>query len=270
MDELLQCDLLQQVLAETQGDPPPRPPSPEHKNKPSNQPGPVAPFSFSGLPPEIRLSIWEEVFAGWSVWAVTSHGAREPEPLLYGPPNRPFLTVTPVGHAPALCGLVCREAREQLAKSYGSPLRALSFAAKDSGVYWVNMDRAVLYLGNATNAAGVLDGFAPEELAKVQHVVLLWDNASPAPVCPQLAASCPDLKTIVVQRLEGPGASAAARKYPQPPPASMAPACLSLVRSSGKQSTLMQLYAHYFGSQVLVHFAKPRPRLLVLSIDVAS
>ena len=134
-----------------------------------------------------------------SVWAASRHNAvrsltTSPKPL----------SMVYVGPAPYLAGLSCKEARLLLENVYAKPIRRpYDGFAPSSNRYWVDFDRTVVCLGHALGGKIVLDKFRADEVSMFRHVALMWyDFAGLARTCQRLAAECPTLCTIIVNRRE--------------------------------------------------------------------
>jgi hypothetical protein len=103
-----------------------------------------------------------------------------------------------IGSAPYLAGLSSKEARRLLEQTYMKPIRRPS-----AGVYWVDMDYTVIYLGDFSDAMKVMDSFHADDLCRFKHVALEWSQFDRlARACQRLARTCPALCTIIVHQAE--------------------------------------------------------------------
>ncbi|KAF6844847.1 hypothetical protein CMUS01_00644 [Colletotrichum musicola] len=157
---------------------------------------------FVALPSELRLKIWSEALSERCVWAAVFDAdgeARKPKGLIPG-----LSAMVHVGAAPYTAGLACRESRRLLEESYSKPLRVPELAA--GGVYWVDLERTVVWLGQSEACAvyTVLAAFGKDVLSRIRHVAVLSINikASAMKVFFPLYTLCGGLRTIIVQRGE--------------------------------------------------------------------
>ncbi|KAF6807449.1 hypothetical protein CSOJ01_08178 [Colletotrichum sojae] len=182
---------------------------------------------FRALPPELRLKIWSEALSAPSVWAPDSNASR------------------PVGQAPYLAGLACRESRQLLERLYVKPLpRGLPGG---SGVDWVNLETAVVYIGDGAMKA--LDALGVDELARS---------------CQRLAAVCPALRTIIVER-EGDGSAGDGMEVPRTLSPELAAYYATIPDCVGPEMSLETLDTPYFRSLVLEYFGDSPPKLHLVS-----
>ncbi|KAF6844841.1 hypothetical protein CMUS01_00638 [Colletotrichum musicola] len=176
---------------------------------------------FGNLPTELRLMIWSEALSVRSVWAaVFDKDPPDPgsPPMLatfntddMAPPqlaefrSRLATRVGPppsamayVGPASYLAGLACGESRLLLEQSHVKFPRGPGLAT-GPGVYWVDPERTIVYLGRAPHARATMDALGADELRQIRHVALrtcqYWsiDDA-----CVRLAKECPALRTIII------------------------------------------------------------------------
>lgn len=152
------------------------------------------------MPPELRVQIWEEALSGWSVLAVNhvpKDRSRDGETV-------PLPKMTFVGHAPCLAGATSREARRVMKQCYGEPIPTHGTSAANAGVYWVNLEKTLVYLGYTCDAKAILDNLAADDLARLEHIIVLWDGAGGLGwICLTVAEACPSLRTVIVQRVTG-------------------------------------------------------------------
>ena len=156
---------------------------------------------FTKLPAELRIQIWTEALTVPSVWAVV---LKKPKNVHDGGPlpHRRSIRMTCVGPSPHLAGLACKEAREVMERTYKNPLRGPIMEATVAGVYWIYLEKAVIALVDSQDSLAILDRFGAE-ISRFRHVALVWENWRTHPMtCVRLAASCPALRTLVVQRAE--------------------------------------------------------------------
>lgn len=198
---------------------------------------------FRALPPELRLKIWSEALSAPSVW-VPDHNASRP-----------------VGQAPYLAGLACRESRQLLERLYVKPLPR--GPPGGSGVDWVNLETAVVYLGDGAMKA--LDALGAGELARLRHVALRWRQFGRlARACQRLAAECPALRTIIVER-EGDGSAGDDVEVPRTLSPELAAYYASIPDWVGPEMSLETLDTPYFRSLVLEYFGDSPPKLHLVS-----
>jgi hypothetical protein len=162
---------------------------------------------FGSLLPELRLQIWEDALCVPTVWvAIRNHDADCP----LGE-NRSPIRMKFIGPEPYLAGLACRESRRLLEQSFGKTICGPTGSATALGAYWVRLDRTVVYLGDATDAMAALASLGVDEVSRFKHVALSnsehvaisWTRFTKlSRVCQRLAASCPALHTIIIQRDE--------------------------------------------------------------------
>ncbi|KAF6833928.1 hypothetical protein CPLU01_05223 [Colletotrichum plurivorum] len=147
---------------------------------------------FGALPSELRLKIWSEALSERCVWAAVFDADGEAG----------LSAMVHVGAAPHTAGLACRESRRLLEESYFKPLRVPELAA--GGVYWVDFERTVVWLGQSEACAvyTVLAAFGKDVLSRIRHVAVLSVNikASAMKVFFPLYTLCGGLRTIIVQR----------------------------------------------------------------------
>ena len=181
---------------------------------------------FTAFPPELRFRIWENALLAWSFWSAARCHAPDPGPGTVSQhaghdasATRRPLPMAFVGPTPCLAGFSSREAWRLMRKLYQAPIRALHCADNAAPVYWINLERTVVYLGDRHEAACVMANFGANDLAKFMHVVLLWHQfRGLVETCQSLSTSYPSLRTIIVQRVaEGPEQSIVPFRNPLPP-----------------------------------------------------
>ncbi|WYZ45777.1 hypothetical protein EsH8_IX_000002 [Colletotrichum jinshuiense] len=150
-----------------------------------------------------------------------------------------------VGPAPYLPGLACRESRRLLEKSYVKPLRGPE-SATSSGVYWVNLENTVVYLGNSSNAMDVMDAFGADKLSRFRHVALRWS-----------------LRTIIIQGYES--GSAANFSVCETLDPELAAYYTTIPDSVGPEISHETLDTPHFRSLLLEYFGDSPPRLHLVS-----
>ncbi|KAK0102648.1 hypothetical protein ONS95_006252 [Cadophora gregata] len=144
---------------------------------------------FGALPLELRQQIWCEALSVRTVWAAI----RNPAGV-----NHAQFSMAYIGPAPYLAGLSSKEARRLLEQTYMKPIRRPS-----AGVYWVDMDHTVVYLGDFSDTMKVIDSFHADDLCRFKHVALEWTQFDRlARACQHLARTCPALCTIIVHQAE--------------------------------------------------------------------
>ncbi|KAF6811258.1 hypothetical protein CSOJ01_05816 [Colletotrichum sojae] len=156
---------------------------------------------FGALPPELRLKIWGEALSERSVWAAVFDAdieACKAKGLVPG-----LSAMIHVGAAPHMDGLACRESRRLMEQSNVKPLRVPELAT-GGGVYWVDLERTVVWLGHskAINVYTALEAFDEDVLSRIRHVAVLSTNikASGMKVFFPLHRLCGGLRTIIIQR----------------------------------------------------------------------
>ena len=221
---------------------------------------------FYGLPLELRLQIWRQALSVRSVWAAVhkdsagrgSSARRLPFTMVY------------IGPAPYQVGLSCREARRLLEQSYVKPiLGPFSGLTTNAGAYWIDLGMTVVYLGDISDATTVLNSFDAEELARFKHVALPWHRfGNLARTCQHLAAMCPALRTLIIQR----GETEAATNQPISPALSLETAAYytTIPEYAGPELGYGELDAAHFRSLLLEYFGDTPPRLHLLSPDSAT
>lgn len=159
---------------------------------------------FPDLPLELRLMIWKYALSGWTILASGYHCAASQDAKA----THAQTTIIPIGPAPYLTGLACVESLRLLKQSYVRLTFRHRCECNVSGVYWVNMDRAVLCLDMSPPPVDVLRTFDAEALLTLKHVVLRWNMRWIGPVARAhqlLATFSPALQTIVIQTAEDTG-----------------------------------------------------------------
>ncbi|ORY15329.1 hypothetical protein BCR34DRAFT_598567 [Clohesyomyces aquaticus] len=162
---------------------------------------------FGSLPPELRIQIWEKALSVPTVWAATRNYdtgyALGIEPT--------HICKRFIGPEPYLAGLACRESRQLMERSFSKPLRGWTDSMTAMGASWVYLDRTVIYLGDTAAAAELLATLDADEVTRFRHVAL--SDFAPAAISSDriyrlhkvrrdLEASCPDLQTIIIQRVD--------------------------------------------------------------------
>ncbi|KAI5920661.1 hypothetical protein F4810DRAFT_713348 [Camillea tinctor] len=160
--------------------------------------------NFPKLPAELRIQIWEEALSEWSVWApVLGLNADDRTK------RHPFY-MTFVGATPNRIGAVSAEARELMGNQFEHPI-----CSKDgTRVYWVDLEKTVVYLGDYCELVAVVSHLRPDDLERFRHVaLLLYEDSEYDKIFWFLSKSCLDLKTITIQLAPGrePGLSASRR-----------------------------------------------------------
>lgn len=151
---------------------------------------------FQALPPELRQMIWIEALTSTSVWVVAGRDATDCAAIDKRRPD----TMTCCGPPPYLVGLSCTEARQILERIYKRPIHGPGSSSTSAAVFWVNLDRTVIFLSSAVGASSTLRSFGAYELSRLTHVALPWYQFSMlAMVFQYLAANCPALRTVIIQ-----------------------------------------------------------------------
>ncbi|KAL0939189.1 uncharacterized protein CTRU02_205799 [Colletotrichum truncatum] len=210
---------------------------------------------FSALPPELRFKIWTEALLEPAVWAVTAATNTN---------QRPF-SMTFLGPArPYLAGLACAESRQLMKELYGAPLHGPGRGSKRGGG-WVNLDTTVVYLDSLTVSSTLaLDSFALPELRRFRHVALERRRFSRLLYkCQHLAAVCPALRTIIVQRTDTNGT--ALRSPLGTPNPESADFCASVIKYTGPEILHDPWDSRTFRRTLLGDFCDPVPKLHVVS-----
>jgi 2EXR family protein len=144
---------------------------------------------FPRLPAELRMQIWREALLAPAVWFITFRRAGAGHPA--------YVSMTPVGPAPYLAGLACRESRQEMKAVMDSPL--ITMSQTDRRKFWLSWDHTVLHVGQHWEVRPVWPLLHRTTWARVKHVALeivhedsLYDFAS------GLANLCPHVRTIIV------------------------------------------------------------------------
>lgn len=147
----------------------------------------------------LRLQVWDEALSAPAVFSMIGKYAVHNGANTYQlPPATGY-----VGPKLYFAGLSCHEARRVLKRTYGGPIRHLGFLEAIPGLYWINFDSAVIYLGSSSNTVAILGSFSADDLSKFKHVAIVWSHfRGLARTCQRLAASCPALRTVIIQRGE--------------------------------------------------------------------
>lgn len=221
---------------------------------------------FPALPAELRRQIWWEALSVRSVWAAvrTYNADRNLSASLL-----PFI-MTYIGPAPYTAGLSCREARRLLEQSYVRLVCGrLSGSKTSNGYYWVNLDTTVFYLGDSLDTTTVLNSFAVNDLSKLKHVTLPWNQFSRlARTCQHLARTCPALRTITIQRSQTEATTNG--HLHRPLSLEMAAYYTTIPDYAGPEIGDEELDAPYFRSLLLEYFDDSPPTLHLLSPDSAN
>lgn len=187
---------------------------------------------FGQLPPELRLLIWKEALAVDCVWAAVL-AERETSRMngcRFYPIEARFRMRFVGPSPPHLVGQACREARDTMKAVFGRPFwgprgpklivgdELLSPSPSqeenqaedrdrdqdeegDGPYYWLNPATTVLVLHNPKETRRLLDGFAPQELARLQHLAFFWAHwATIAALNARLRQDCPALQTLIVEK----------------------------------------------------------------------
>lgn len=215
---------------------------------------------FPALPLELRLQIWGEALSVRSVWAATPNiGSDHPTA------NSPLFSMAYVGPAPYLAGLSSKEARRLLERTYDKPIRRPS-----AGVYWVNMEKTVVYLGDSSDAIAVLDSFHDDDLSRLKHVAFGWSRFDQlARICQRLATTCPDICTVVVHQLDTNDNAAEDGFVSQPLNLEMATYYATIPIHTGPELGYEMLDTDYLRSILSEYFGTSPPRLHFLQPDLA-
>ncbi|KAF2241342.1 hypothetical protein BU26DRAFT_176574 [Trematosphaeria pertusa] len=214
---------------------------------------------FSALPPELRLLVWEHALSVWTVWAAAPNSAAGSHLTA----NRLPFTMAFVGPVPYLAGLSCREARRLLERSYVKPVLGPRGTATIGDVYWVDLKKTVVYLGGGFNAIAVLDSFSAGGLSKFEHVGLSWYRFQRlARTCQRLAALCPGIRTVIIQRSE----SEIATNNSTYKPLSLETAAgfANIAEKSGPELGYEQLDTHHLRALLLDYFGDSPPMFHLL------
>ena len=215
-------------------------------------------FTFFGaLPLELRLQIWREALSVRTVWATI----RNPASV-----DRPQFTMAYIGSAPYLAGLSSKEARRLLEQTYMKPIRRPS-----AGVYWVDMDHSVVYLGEFSDAMNVMDSFHADDLCRFKHVALRWSQFDKlARACQRLARTCPALCTIIVHQAETKAQAVADGPFSRSLSLKTATDYATIPSHSNSELGYKWLDADYLRSLLLAYFGASPPRMHMLPPDLAE
>lgn len=218
---------------------------------------------FPDLPLELRLMIWEYALTGGSVFAAGCHYAISQDQQ----ETRAHCSQTAlvsVGPVPNLAGFACVESRRLLERF----CTKLGFRHRREcnlpGVYWINMDRMVLYLDVYPPPLDVLRVFDAEVLSKLQHICFRWDRNSTciAPItraCQLLAVSSPALRTIIIQL-----APKAEICIAQPVSLTTAAYYSTIPDYEGPELGVQELDCMYVRAYLLVYFVGSAPKLHII------
>ncbi|KAJ6787086.1 hypothetical protein PWT90_09781 [Aphanocladium album] len=149
---------------------------------------------FQRLPPEIRHHIWRDALCQWAVW-YTSH----PHVNLQAHGLR--IRMKPVGAAPYQVGLVCKESRHLMKRSYQKLLACggRPEASSSTPVYWLIPELTIVYLGCTSRATDFLEIFHAHQSLPLRHLVLHWsDLVDVTRFSHSLVCKCPDLQTFTL------------------------------------------------------------------------
>jgi hypothetical protein len=135
------------------------------------------------------MQIWREALLAQAVWFITCRPAGAGHPA--------YVSMTPVGPAPYLAGLACRESRQEMKAVMDSPL--ITMSQTDRRKFWLSWDHTVLHVGQHWEEKPAWPLLHQTTWARVKHVALeivledsLHDFAS------GLANLCPHVRTIIV------------------------------------------------------------------------
>lgn len=155
---------------------------------------------FGSLPPELRIQIWEDALSVPTIWAPVFDD--DPYSDLWPYPHPKSMKF--IGPAPYLVGLACRESRWLLERLFMKVSLESPGPSAPLGAYWVRLDRTVIHFGEAIEALAALHCFDRNLVSGIQHITLQYTTTSRQryyalkSVCLRLAASCPDLRTIII------------------------------------------------------------------------
>jgi hypothetical protein len=215
------------------------------------------------MPLELRLHIWGEALSVRSVWAAVRNLASDCDPT--GVDHPPF-SMAYVGPAPYLAGLSSKEARRLLEQIYVKPIRGPS-----AGVYWVDMDQTVVYLGDSSDAMEIMDSFHANDLSRFKHVALVWSQFNRlARVCQRLARTCPALCTIVIHQVETEAKAIVNSPFSQPLSLETATYYATIPIHIRSELGYKKLDTDYLRSLLLEYFGASPPRLHMLPLDLAD
>ncbi|KAF0332640.1 hypothetical protein GQ607_000656 [Colletotrichum asianum] len=155
---------------------------------------------FPELPPELREMIWTEALtASPCVWYANKncfYGYEEEE----GKARDPFFTR--ISESPPECrvGFTNRESWFALHKVYDRS-HCIVDQPPLSGVYWVDFGKTLFHLDSWETGIYTLMALEKTFLERIEHVGLDWHmRPQMGEVCQFLAAHCPRLKTITLQK----------------------------------------------------------------------
>ncbi|KAE9573159.1 hypothetical protein CGCF415_v012894 [Colletotrichum fructicola] len=155
---------------------------------------------FSKLPPELREMIWiEALTASPCVWYAKKncfYGYEEDEAKA----RDPFFTR--ISESPPECraGFTNRESWSLLHKVYDRG-HCIAEHPPLSGVYWADFGKTLFHLDSWETGIFTLMALEESFLERIEHVGLEWRmRPQMGEVCQFLAAHCPRLKTITLQK----------------------------------------------------------------------
>ncbi|KAK7957738.1 hypothetical protein PG988_012586 [Apiospora saccharicola] len=175
---------------------------------------PIACSPSSATSPELRLLIWKEALAVDCVWAavLAERETSRMDGCRFYPIEARFRMRFVGPSPPHLVGQACREARDAMRAVFGRPFRGPRGAKAHSGdpeqdggeegpYYWLNPATTVFVLHSPKETRRLLDGFAPQELARLQHLAFFWAHwATIAALNARLRQDCPQLQTLVIEK----------------------------------------------------------------------
>jgi len=148
--------------------------------------------TFTSLPAELRLQIWEEALSFPTIWAAFPAPVFGAEAAAEAG-NLPSFTMKIVGVTSASnVGNTCREARYVMERShtYLKSHRTVSHNSKDISGCWLDLDNTIVFLDNPDAAGQIMQCLTTAELAQFKHVVLLWNRGHQIPIpCKRIGVS---------------------------------------------------------------------------------
>ncbi|KAK8129009.1 hypothetical protein PG984_010117 [Apiospora sp. TS-2023a] len=173
----------------------------------------------------LRLLVWKEALAVDCVWAavLAERDTRRMDGYRLYPIEARFRMRFVGPSPPHLVGQACREARDAMRAVFGRPFRGprgpklivgdellsppedrdrdQNGSEGDGPYYWLNPATTVFVLHGPKETRRLLDGFAPSELARLQHLAFFWAHwATIAALNARLRQDCPRLQTLIVEK----------------------------------------------------------------------